>query len=70
MCGTTPKTVKRVVTATVQSPRTYVLVDTDVVVGYFAIAPHYLERGDAPPQARHGSAAPDPGDRARQARPR
>lgn len=36
-------------TATGQGTRTYVLVDDgDSVVGYFAIAPHLLERDDAP----------------------
>lgn len=36
--------------------RTYVLVDeADVVVGYFAIAPHYLLRADAPPKIGRGA---------------
>lgn len=41
-------------TATGQGTRTYVLVDdVGVVMGYFAIAPHLLERNDAPgPLAR------------------
>ena len=41
-------------TATGQGTRTYVLVDDGgVVMGYFAIAPHLLERNDAPgPLAR------------------
>lgn len=41
-------------TATGQGTRTYVLVDDGgVVMGYFAIAPHLLERDDAPgPLAR------------------
>jgi len=35
--------------AAAQGTRTYVVVDDgDVVVGYFAIAPHILDRGDVP----------------------
>lgn len=42
--------------ATGQGTRTYVLVDeADVVVGYFAIAPHYLHRPDAPRKIGRGA---------------
>jgi GNAT superfamily N-acetyltransferase len=43
--------------ATGQGTRTYLLIDegTDVVVGYFALAPHLLERDDAPPGVRRGA---------------
>lgn len=42
--------------ATGQGTRTYVLIDTDdVVVGYFAIAPHYLSRDDAPRKLGRGA---------------
>ncbi|MEK7861765.1 MAG: GNAT family N-acetyltransferase [Chloroflexota bacterium] len=44
-------------TATGQGTRTYVLVDsaTGAVVGYFAIAPHLLERGATPAQIGRGA---------------
>ena len=40
-----------------QRTRTYLLVEeaTGAVVGYFAVAPHLLEREDAPPSVRHGA---------------
>jgi GNAT superfamily N-acetyltransferase len=43
--------------ATGQGTRTYLLVDeaTGAVVGYFALAPHLLERDDAPPGVRRGA---------------
>lgn len=43
--------------ATAQGTRTYVVVDDDdgAVVGYFAIVPHVLERGDAPPKLGRGA---------------
>lgn len=41
--------------ATGQGARTYVLVDAADVVGYFAIAPHFLERADAPPKIGRGA---------------
>lgn len=43
--------------ATGQGTRTYLLIDeaTGVVVGYFALAPHLLERDDAPPRVRRGA---------------
>lgn len=42
--------------ATGQGTRTYLLIDTDdVVVGYFAIAPHYLNRDDAPRTVGRGA---------------
>ncbi|NLD77466.1 MAG: GNAT family N-acetyltransferase [Acidimicrobiales bacterium] len=43
-------------TATGQGTRTYVLVDDDdLVVGYFAIAPHLLGRDDAPSRLARGA---------------
>ncbi len=44
--------------ATGQGTRTYLLVEeaTGVVVGYFALAPHLLERDDAPSGVRRGAA--------------
>lgn len=43
-------------TATGQGTRTYVLVDEDAtVVGYFAVAPHLLDREDAPPRVGRGA---------------
>ena len=43
-------------TATGQSTRTYVLVDTDEsVVGYFAITPHLLRREEAPSRIARGA---------------
>jgi len=43
-------------TATGQGTRTYVLVDEDdLVVGYFALAPHLLVRDDAPPRLARGA---------------
>jgi GNAT superfamily N-acetyltransferase len=43
--------------ATGQGTRTYLLVEgaTSTVVGYFALAPHLLERDDAPPSVRRGA---------------
>ena len=42
--------------ATAQGTRTYVVLDEDeAVVGYFAIAPHVLDRGDAPPKLGRGA---------------
>ena len=42
--------------ATGQGTRTYVLLDPDAaVVGYFAIAPHYLNRADAPRNVGRGA---------------
>jgi GNAT superfamily N-acetyltransferase len=43
--------------ATRQGTRTYVLIDTDAdaVVGYFAIAPHLLERDEAPRRVGRGA---------------
>ena len=43
--------------ATGQGTRTYVFVDTDdnSIVGYFAIAPHLLERDALPPQIGRGA---------------
>ncbi len=42
--------------ATGQGTRTYVLVDeADVVVGYFAVAPHFLDRADAPQKIGRGA---------------
>jgi GNAT superfamily N-acetyltransferase len=43
--------------ATGQGTRTYVLVDTDndVIVGYFAIAPHLVERDAVPPAIGRGA---------------
>jgi len=43
--------------ATGQGTRTYLLVEeaTGAVVGYFALAPHLLERDDAPPRVRRGA---------------
>ena len=43
--------------ATSQGTRTYVLVDTDSdsIVGYFAIAPHLVERDVVPPQIGRGA---------------
>jgi len=40
-----------------QGTRTYLLIEeaTDAVVGYFALAPHLLERDDAPPSVRRGA---------------
>jgi GNAT superfamily N-acetyltransferase len=40
-----------------QGTRTYLLVEeaTGAVVGYFALAPHLLERDDAPQSARRGA---------------
>lgn len=39
-----------------QGTRTYLLVDTDdTVVGYFALAPHLLQRADAPPRLARGA---------------
>lgn len=35
--------------------RTYVLVEQDDVVGYFAISPHFLQRDDAPRNIGRGS---------------
>jgi GNAT superfamily N-acetyltransferase len=40
--------------ATGQGTRTYVVVD-DEVVGYFAIAPHVLDRENAPPKIARGA---------------
>lgn len=43
-------------TTTGQGTRTYVLVDEeDLVVGYFALAPHLLMRDDAPPRLARGA---------------
>lgn len=43
-------------TATGQGTRTYVLIDEDdAVVGYFAVAPHYLNRDEAPPRLARGA---------------
>ncbi|MGI8937659.1 MAG: GNAT family N-acetyltransferase [Iamia sp.] len=39
-----------------QGTRTYVLVDDDLVRGYFAIAPHLLDREHAPPKLGRGAA--------------
>lgn len=48
--------------ATGQGTRTYVLVDaTDGVVGYFAIVPHVLDRGDAPKRLGRGAPRQIPG---------
>jgi GNAT superfamily N-acetyltransferase len=45
-------------TATGHGTRTYLLIDTDErVVGYFAVAPHLLSRGEAPTRLARG--APD-----------
>ncbi len=43
--------------ATGQGTRTYLLVEdaTGAVLGYFALAPHLLERDDAPPGVRRGA---------------
>ena len=42
--------------ATGQGTRTYVVMDDrDAVVGYFAIAPHVLDRGDAPKRLGRGA---------------
>jgi GNAT superfamily N-acetyltransferase len=43
--------------ATGQGTRTYLLVEeaTSAVVGYFALAPHLLERDDAPSSVRRGA---------------
>lgn len=43
--------------ATGQGTRTYLLFEeaTGAVVGYFALAPHLLERDDAPPGVRRGA---------------
>jgi hypothetical protein len=43
--------------ATGQGTRTYLLITqaTGVVGGYFAIAPHLLERDDTPPGVRRGA---------------
>lgn len=43
--------------ATRQGTRTYLLVEeaTGAVVGYFALAPHLLERDDAPPSVGRGA---------------
>lgn len=42
--------------ATGHGTRTYVLVDDETKVrGYFAIAPHFLERADAPPRIGRGA---------------
>ena len=43
--------------ATGQGTRTYLLVEeaTGAVVGYFALAPHLLERDEAPPSVRRGA---------------
>jgi GNAT superfamily N-acetyltransferase len=44
--------------ATAQGTRTYVVVDDDddnAIVGYFAIVPHVLERGDAPLKLGRGA---------------
>lgn len=43
--------------ATGQGTRTYLLVEeaTGAVVGYFALAPHLLERDEAPPGVRRGA---------------
>jgi len=43
--------------ATGQGTRTYLLIEEarGAVVGYFALAPHLLERGDAPPSVRRGA---------------
>ena len=48
---------KHAVGAVGQGTRTYLLMARKVVVGYFAIAPHYLARDDAP--KRLGRGAPD-----------
>jgi GNAT superfamily N-acetyltransferase len=43
-------------TATGHGTRTYVLIDPDdKVVGYFAVAPHLLGRGDAPARLARGA---------------
>ena len=43
-------------TATGQGVRTYVLVDEDgAVVGYFAVAPHLLDRAEAPSKLARGA---------------
>jgi GNAT superfamily N-acetyltransferase len=42
--------------ATGQGTRTYVVLDSrDTVVGYFAIAPHVLDRGEAPKKLARGA---------------
>ena len=44
--------------ATAQGTRTYIVLDDedhDAVVGYFAIVPHVLDRGDAPPKLGRGA---------------
>jgi GNAT superfamily N-acetyltransferase len=43
--------------ATGQETRTYLLIDevNGAVAGYFALAPHLLERADAPPRVGRGS---------------
>lgn len=42
--------------ATAQGTRTYLLLDDgDAVVGYFAIVPHVLDRGDAPTKLARGA---------------
>jgi hypothetical protein len=43
--------------ATGQGPRTYLLIEeaTDAVAGYFALAPHLIERDDAPRRVGHGA---------------
>ncbi len=46
--------------ATGQGTRTYVFVDDADVVGYFAIAPHYLRRADTPPKIGRGAPAQIP----------
>lgn len=49
-------------TATGHGTRTYVLVDEDQrVLGYFAIAPHLLGRGDAPQRLARGAPEQIPG---------
>jgi GNAT superfamily N-acetyltransferase len=43
-------------TATGQGTRTYVLIDAEgAVVGYFALAPHFLNRDEAPPKLGRGA---------------
>ncbi len=48
--------------ATGQGTRTYVVIDPDgVVVGYFSIVPHVLDRGDAPKKLARGAPRQIPG---------
>lgn len=58
-CGNTELNdwlVRHAHTATGQGTRTYLLVDDDGrVLGYFAVAPHLLNRGDAPRRLARGA---------------